>query len=192
MGEALAQDFDVVMTLIGLSLQAGGILTFNIIIINTLGSFTTGETILLKVPCNVIMVLSAVLATVLAQRTRQLCYSAIFVTLFSFAGSHIVATADQTAAKLAAPYLTVFWSSTFSILTATIGVNVKSYSKAIFYNGAPVICMAIGNIIGPLIMLERQALGYTAGMTAFCIGSGVTIRCLALVRFAMQRTNLIA
>ncbi|KAI8148217.1 major facilitator superfamily domain-containing protein [Fennellomyces sp. T-0311] len=174
---------------LGLNMQGGGLLAFNIIIINGLGTFTPGESILLKIPPGAFMSLSVVLATAIAQRTRQLCYSAIFTCLFSFAGCLILATAEQNVAKLVGLYLTVFWSGSYSIMTTIIGSNVSGYSKKIFYNGALVFCMTIGNIIGPLIMLERQAPRYIGGMTAFCVGNGVALVCFVLIRFAMQRAN---
>ena len=85
----------------------------------------------------------------------------------------------------------IAWALTggYSLLITVIGANVSGYSKKIFYNGSFVIFYTLGNFIGPLVMLERQAPRYTGAMTGFCIGNGVAIVAYFIMRYSMAQQN---
>ena len=135
------------------------------------------------------MVLGIILATFSAQRTNQLCYSGIATCLFCLSGCVVLAAVERGPVKLIGLYLVAFWGGPYSILAAIIGANVYGYSKKIFYNGGLVVSYTLGQAIGPLIMLERQAPEYRGGMIAFCIGNGVMIVCFCIMRVTMEREN---
>jgi len=53
------------------------------------------------------------------------------------------------------------------------------------------IFYTIGNFIGPLVMLEKEAPTYKTGMIIYCIGNAAIIVMLFIVRQIMARENKI-
>ncbi|KAI8148207.1 hypothetical protein BJV82DRAFT_663590 [Fennellomyces sp. T-0311] len=129
-----------------------------------------GESILLKTPGGVSSVIGVLVATILARRTRQICFAGVFMLTISLVGCIILGVAEQGPAELAGFYLA--W-----------------LQQKIFYNGGYLVFYTLGNFIGPLVMLEREVPRYTGAMTGFCIGNGIAIVAYFLMRYIMAREN---
>ncbi|KAI9499362.1 major facilitator superfamily domain-containing protein [Zychaea mexicana] len=179
----------ICLAVMGLNMQNGALQVFSAQFIKELGDFTAGESILLKVPAGTCSFLGVVFATIVARRTGQICYTGAFMSTVSLIGCIILAVVEQGPAKLAGFYISWFLTGGYSLLITTIGTNVSGYSKKIFYNGAFVIFYTIGNFIGPLCMVEREAPRYTGAMIGFCIGNGVAIASYLVMRFMMAKEN---
>ncbi|CDH56181.1 mfs allantoate transporter [Lichtheimia corymbifera JMRC:FSU:9682] len=174
---------------LGLNLQNGALQVFSAQFIKELGDFTPGESILLKVPAGTASFLGVVFATLVARRTRQICYTGAFMSTVSLAGCIILAVVESGPAKLAGFYISWALTGGYSLLITTIASNVSGYSKKVFYNGAFVTFYGFGNFIGPIVMLDYQAPRYVGAMIGFCIGNGVAIVCYLIMRFWMAREN---
>lgn len=144
---------------------------------------------MLKVPAGTASFLGVVFATLVARRTRQICYTGAFMSTVSLAGCIILAVVESGPAKLAGFYISWALTGGYSLLITTIASNVSGYSKKVFYNGAFVTFYGFGNFIGPIVMLDYQAPRYVGAMIGFCIGNGVAIVCYLIMRFWMAREN---
>ncbi|KAI9250906.1 major facilitator superfamily domain-containing protein [Phascolomyces articulosus] len=179
----------ICLAVMGLNMQNGALQVFSAQFIKELGDFTPGESILLKAPAGTSSLVGVLIATVLARKTGQICLSGAFMSTVSLVGCIILAVVKEGPAKLAGFYISWFLTGGYSLLITTIGNNVSGYSKKIFYNGAFVIFYTLGNFIGPLVMLEKEAPRYTGAMTGFCIGNAVAIASYIIMRFSMAREN---
>ncbi|CDS02602.1 hypothetical protein LRAMOSA00007 [Lichtheimia ramosa] len=179
----------ICLATLGLNLQNGALQVFSAQFIKELGDFTPGESVLLKIPAGTASFLFGVFATVVARRTRQVCYTGAFMSVVSLTGCIILAVVESGPAKLVGFYISWALTGGYSLLVTTAGANVSGYSKKIFYNGASFTFYALGNFIGPLVMLENQAPRYIGAMTGFCIGNGVAIVCFLIMRFWMAKEN---
>ncbi|KAI9246094.1 major facilitator superfamily domain-containing protein [Phascolomyces articulosus] len=172
---------------IGLQIQNGGLLVFSAQFIKGLGSFSSGESILLKMPGGVASTVGTILATFIARRTNQVCLTGTLMAGISLIGCIVLAAIPGGAVKLLGYYLS--WASTggYGLLATCIGNNVSGYTKKIFYNSMLVVFYTLGNFIGPLVMLEPPR--YIGAMIGFCAGNGVAIICFIILRSLMIREN---
>ncbi|KAG2218807.1 hypothetical protein INT45_005454 [Circinella minor] len=177
------------LAVMGLNMQNGALQVFSAQFIKQLGDFTPGESILLKAPAGTASLVGVFIATMLARHTGQICLSGALMSTLSLVGCIILATAEQGPAKLSGFYISWFLTGGYSLLITTIGNNVSGYSKKIFYNGSFVVFYTLGNFIGPLVMLEKEAPKYTGAMIGFCIGNAVAIVSYIVMRFSMAREN---
>lgn len=140
-------------------------------------------------PGGVASTLGVIMATFIARRTRQVCFTGVFMAGISLVGCIILAAVSEGAVKLLGYYLS--WGSTgaYGLLATLIGNNVSGYSKKVFYNTTLVIFYTIGNFVGPLIMLEHQKPRYLGAITGFCVGNGVAICCFLVLRWMMVTEN---
>ncbi|KAI7859540.1 major facilitator superfamily domain-containing protein [Circinella umbellata] len=174
---------------IGLQIQNGGLLVFSAQFIKGLGSFTSGESILLKMPGGIASTVGTILATLVARRTKQVCLTGTMMATISLIGCIVLAAIPDGPVKLLGYYLS--WASTggYGLLATCIGNNVSGYTKKIFYNSMLVIFYTLGNFIGPLIMLDHEKPRYIGAMIGFCAGNGVAIVCFFTLRTMMIREN---
>lgn len=196
----------ICLAVLGLNMQNGALQVFSAQFIKELGDFTVkfrrffdrcdlhqiiqaGESILLKVPAGTASFLGVTAATLIARRTKQLCYTGAFMCCISLAGCVILAAVPSGPAKLAGFYLAWTLTGAYSLLITIIGTNVSGYTKKVFYNGAFVVFYTLGNFIGPLAMVEYQAPRYVGAMTGFCIGNGVAFVCYLIMRVVLAREN---
>jgi hypothetical protein len=80
-------------------------------------------------------------------------------------------------------------NGTSVMLLTLAGANVVGYTKKIFYNGTNMIFYTLGNFIGPLLMLEREAPVYKTGMIIYCVGVAAIIVMLFINRQLQAREN---
>ncbi|KAI8146730.1 major facilitator superfamily domain-containing protein [Fennellomyces sp. T-0311] len=174
---------------VGLNMQNGGLLVFSAQLIRTLGSFTPTESILLKIPGGVASCVFSLLGSILARKLGHIAYVGMAMCVISGAGCLILTVLENGPGKLAGYYLSWGMSGASALLAATIGNNVSGYSKKIFYNSVYVAATTVGQFIGPLLMLEREAPKYLTGPLVFTIGNGIAFVCFILNRIIMAREN---
>ena len=109
--------------------------------------------------------------------------------IISAAGCIVLTVLANGPGKLAGYYLSWAMSGASALLAATIGNNVSGYSKKIFYNSIYVAATTVGQFIGPLLMLEREAPRYLTGPLVFTIGNGIAFACFVINRIIMAREN---
>ncbi|KAG2227250.1 hypothetical protein INT45_008494 [Circinella minor] len=172
-----------------INMQNGGLLVFSAQIIRSLGSYTPTESILLKMPGGFAAAIFIILASIIARRIQQIAYTGMFFCLVSLTGVIILAAAPHGSVKLLGYYLSWAMGGAGVMFISTVGTNVSGYSKKIFYNSFLVIFTTVGNFIGPLVMLEREAPTYKTGMIIYCIGNGIAFCCFIVTRYFMAREN---
>lgn len=170
------------------SLQNGGMLTFSSTFTYGLG-FDALQTILLQIPSGMASALGVVVAAGLAYKTRQIIYTCLFMLIIGIVGLIILMAIPAGGVKLVGYYLSWGGTGAYSIMVTIIGNNVKGYTKKIFYNGAIMFFYTLGNLVGPLIMIDTQAPRYMGGMTGFLVGYVVAFICMALIRLDMMHAN---
>lgn len=100
-----------------------------------------------------------------------------------------MAALPNTGIKLLGYYLAYAFNGTQVVLLTVTGENITGYTKKIFYNGAILICYTLGNFIGPLVMLSREAPVYKTGIIIFCIANAVVLVSMLAVQQIMAKQN---
>ncbi|KAI7855503.1 major facilitator superfamily domain-containing protein [Circinella umbellata] len=174
---------------VGLNMQNGGLLVFSAQMIRTLGDFTPTQSILLKIPGGACACFFSLAGSILARKVGQIAYVGMLMCMISAAGCLILVIVVDGPVKLAGYYLSWGMSGASALLAATIGNNVSGYSKKIFYNTIYVVGTTVGQFIGPLCMLEREAPRYLTGPIVFTIGNAVAFLCFIINRIMMGMEN---
>jgi hypothetical protein len=129
------------------------------------------------------------IAVFIARKTGQLYLAAAFCSVVSLIGVILLATLPNTGVKLLGYFIAWAMNGTSVILLTLAGSNVVGYTKKIFYNGTNMIFYTLGNFIGPLVMLEREAPVYKTGMVIYCVGVAAIIVMLFINRQLQAREN---
>ncbi|KAI7855502.1 major facilitator superfamily domain-containing protein [Circinella umbellata] len=174
---------------IGLNMQSGGFQVFSAQIIRALGDFTPTQSILLKMPSGVFACIFSLGGAISAYKYGQIAYVGMIMCMISAAGCLILAIVVDGPVKLIGFYLSWGMSGANTLLVATIGNNVSGYSKKIFYNTIFVIGNTVGQFIGPLCMMEREAPRYLTGTIIFTIGNAIAFLCFIVNRIIMSMEN---
>ncbi|KAI8138507.1 major facilitator superfamily domain-containing protein [Fennellomyces sp. T-0311] len=171
-----------------IALQNGGMLVFSTTLVLGLG-FNHMDSLLLQIPSGLAGSLGVFAAVLLAHKTKQLIWSAMFMITIGVAGLIILCAIPDGAIKLLGFYLSWAGAGSYALLVTYIGNNVKGYTKKIFYNGSVTIAYTIGNFVGPLMMVEHQAPRYLGGVGGFLGGFVVAFFCYFLIRIQGARIN---
>lgn len=119
----------IILGMIGVNMQAGGILVFSVQLIQVMGNFTATESILLNIPGGAATFLTTLMAGLIARRTQQTVYTGIFMCLISLSGCLVLACIPSGTVKLLGYYLSLaaFGSSAMllPLLEATSRNTVK-------------------------------------------------------------------
>ncbi|KAI8356124.1 major facilitator superfamily domain-containing protein [Choanephora cucurbitarum] len=170
------------------NLHTGGLVVFSTLLVNSLG-FDKQNSILLQVPSGFSSALFCGIAVLIARKTGQLYLAAAVSSTISLVGVILLAVLPNSAIKLLGYFLAWAMNGTAVILLTIVSANVTGYTKKIFYNAMYMIFFTIGNFVGPLVMLEKEAPIYKTGMIVYCIGNGAVILMLFFVRQIMAREN---
>ncbi|KAK4512772.1 uncharacterized protein ATC70_003478 [Mucor velutinosus] len=170
------------------NLHNGGLVVFSTILVKAFG-FTSQESILLQIPSGCSAACFAALAVFIARKTGQLYLGAAVSSTISLVGVILLAVLPNSGIKLLGYFTAWAMNGTSVILLTIAGSNVTGYTKKIFYNAVNMIFYTIGNFIGPLVMLEKEAPTYKTGMIIYCIGNAAIIVMLFIVRQIMAREN---
>lgn len=131
------------------------------------------------------------LSVYIVRKSKQLYLGAVVSTTLSLVGVVLLAALPNSGIKLIGYFLAWAMNGTAVVLLTIAGSNVTGYTKKLFYNAMNLISFTIGNFIGPLIMLEKEAPVYKTGMIIYCIGNAAILVMLFIVRQLMARQNKI-
>ncbi|KAL1932189.1 hypothetical protein VTP01DRAFT_9245 [Rhizomucor pusillus] len=179
----------IILGMIGVNMQAGGILVFSVQLIQVMGNFTATESILFKIPGGAATFLTTLMAGLIARRTQQTVYTGIFMCLISLSGCLVLACIPSGTVKLLGYYLSLAAFGSSAMFATIVGSNVSGYSKKIFYNTTMTAANTLGQFIGPLVMLDREKPRYLTGLIVFSVGNAVAIVCLVIIRIMIAREN---
>lgn len=136
-------------------------------------------------------VVFSLMAVLIARKTGQLYLGVVCSTTISLVGVILLATLPAGKIKLLGFLLAWAMNGTAVMLLTIAGANVTGYTKKLFYNGMNMIFYTIGNFIGPLVMLGKEAPGYKTGMIIYCVANGAILAMLFVNRQIMARQNKI-
>lgn len=92
-------------------------------------------------------------------------------------------------AKLAGLYVCFGYIGALVLVMTSISNNVSGYTKKIFYNCSMVFFCAIGNFVGPQLMIPSQSPLYIGGLVTYIGSNFICIACLLVARYAMKKVN---
>ncbi|KAI5478460.1 allantoate permease [Pseudohyphozyma bogoriensis] len=154
-----------------LNIPNGGLITFNSIVIATLG-FTTKQTTLLAIPTGVISWISSIAMGVIGARTGKRFIVTLLGTLLPLIGTiilHLVPRTNRGGSLTGLYILWMYWGPYTSAQTImysnTAGFTKKYCVFAFAYMG-----YCVGNITGPLTFKASQAPTYSGGIVAMLCG----------------------
>lgn len=128
----------------------------------------------------------------IARKSGQLYLGVVVSTTISLIGVILLAVLPNSGIKLLGYFLAWAMNGTSVMLLTITGANVIGYTKKIFYNAVNMIAFTLGNFIGPLVMLEREAsTNYKTGMIIYCVGNAAVLVMLFIVRQLMAKENKI-
>ncbi|KAI9306816.1 major facilitator superfamily domain-containing protein [Cunninghamella echinulata] len=170
------------------NLSNGGLVVFSTPFIASLG-FSALDAILLHIPSSAMACVFVFSAVIIHRKTGKFSIACTVCGLFAMLGCLLLAVLPHSEVKLAGYYLTWAYNGTYVILLSIVTTNVSGYSKKVFYNAGVMVAYTIGNFIGPLVMLDKEAPRYLSGMIVFVAGNLTIVLCLLLSIFLMYRVN---
>ncbi|CAO3621600.1 unnamed protein product [Cunninghamella blakesleeana] len=178
----------VVLAAFANTLSNGGLIHFSTPFVASLG-FVSLDALLLQIPSAMMSVIFIFLGVYIHRKSGRYSIAIIFCSSCAIIGCLLLAVLPHTAIKLLGYYLTWGYSATYSLLVSIIANNVSGYSKKVFYNAAMMIASNIGNIVGPLVMLEKETPGYRSGMIVFLFGNFVALVSCLISIYLMHCSN---
>ncbi|KAI9363111.1 major facilitator superfamily domain-containing protein [Pilaira anomala] len=170
------------------NLSTGGLVVFSTLIVQAFG-FAPDISILLQMPGGASTVVFSLMAVLIARKTGQLYLGVVCSTTISLVGVILLASLPAGKIKLVGFLLAWAMNGTAVMLLTIAGANVTGYTKKLFYNGMNMIFYTLGNFIGPLVMLGKEAPGYKTGMIIYCVANGAILTMLFVNRQIMARQN---
>ncbi|CAO3621467.1 unnamed protein product [Cunninghamella blakesleeana] len=169
-------------------LSIGGMVVFNKLFIKSLG-FDTLETILLNIPTSIMSGLFTILAVYLHRKTKKFSIAITVSGLIAMIGCILLTVLPHTGIKLFGYYLSWGNGGSYVVILTIVSSNVSGYSKKVFYNAAVMIGYTLGNFVGPLVMLAKEAPDYRSGMIVFVAGNLVVVLSVLTIVYLMYRSN---
>lgn len=133
------------------------------------------------------MVLVGIAVFVSRQFDNVNVVAAVF-SLIGMVGCIILAALPGGRVKLLGLYLSSV-SPSYVLLQTSISSNVSGYTKKIFYTGMNMVAFCLGNFVGPLILLEREAPRYISGMSAYAAVDFVVAILFGYLAFSYNHLN---
>ncbi|KAI8138304.1 major facilitator superfamily domain-containing protein [Fennellomyces sp. T-0311] len=171
-----------------MSLKIACSTTFSSQMIRGMG-FSNLNSVLLNIPIAVVTMLLIALGLYLNRRFQQLFYVIILLTFITLTGLILLCALPNGPIQLLGIYL-CNPAPASTIVQASVVNNVVGYTKKTFYLGSLMACYSLGNFIGPLMMLEREAPRYYSGLTGFIIADVVCCCLYVTIRWIYRRENL--
>ncbi|KII87313.1 hypothetical protein PLICRDRAFT_251321 [Plicaturopsis crispa FD-325 SS-3] len=162
---------------IALNIPNGGVLTFNSIIVSSLG-YTTKQTLLLAIPTGVISWVSSIIFSWMAVKTGQRCLTAMLscvIPLLATILLHVIPRSNISG-SLGALFLVFTYWGPYIVVSAIVFANTGGYTKKTVTYAVGYLGYATGNLIGPQTFKAEQAPEYQGGVIAM-----LTCYCAAIV-----------
>ncbi|CAO3621527.1 unnamed protein product [Cunninghamella blakesleeana] len=170
------------------SLANGGLILFSTPFVASLG-FVSLDAILLQIPSATMAVLFVFLAVLIHRKTGKYSIAILVCSTIAMIGCLLLIVLPHTGIKLLGYYLSWGYVGSYSILTTVVANNVSGYSKKVFYNGFIIAAYTLGNMIGPLVMVEQEKPIYRSGMITFLCGNLVAVSFVLISLYLMYRVN---
>ena len=145
--------------------------------------------VLLNIPIAVVTVLLIIFGLYLHHRFQQLFFIIVLLVAITLTGLVLLCVLPNGPAQLLGIYLSNPAPSS-TLVQASVVNNVVGYTKKTFYLGSLMACYAIGNFIGPLMMVEKEAPRYYSGLIGFIIADAISICFYLAIRYIYKRENL--
>ncbi|KAI9310523.1 major facilitator superfamily domain-containing protein [Dichotomocladium elegans] len=169
------------------NLQNGCIQIFSSQMIMALG-FTNLQSVLLKIPFGIFSGLVILVLMFASRRTGEILGVAMVSSALALAGGLLLVVLPQGPGQLAGIYL----SPNIAILVltqASVSANVTGYTKKIVYTSSIAIAYGLGHLLGPLLMVEREAPTFVKPLVGYMMADALAIVCLWLIRRSFQKDN---
>ncbi|KAG2198953.1 hypothetical protein INT47_013137 [Mucor saturninus] len=171
------------------SLQNGGLSVFGSIITRGFG-FSNLNTILLGVPSGAAYCIFIFIAITCHNKFKNsMMYTGCGMLSISVVGLILVLVIPINQAKLIGLYICVAYIGALVLVMTSISNNVSGYTKKIFYNCSMVFFSAIGNFVGPQLMIPSQSPLYIGGLITYIGANFVCILSLLVARRTMSEAN---
>ncbi|KAI9255749.1 major facilitator superfamily domain-containing protein [Phascolomyces articulosus] len=151
--------------IICLFLQNGCMATYSSQIIKEAG-FTELNAVLLNIPRGIIAILFTIGAIYTSYRIHDIARIGAIMAVVSFTGVFVLYVVPHGPVRLLGVYLSTIMAP-YILVLVSCACNVAGYSKKAFYNACIFIALCLGNFIGPLIMLEREAPRFLTALTVY-------------------------
>ncbi|RCI06173.1 hypothetical protein CU098_001616, partial [Rhizopus stolonifer] len=171
-----------------INLQNGAVTTFGTLIITDLG-FSSQQAILLGMPTGVVLILLDLIAVTVSKKKNELTFVAMGACTASIIGLTILAAVPTGGAKLIGLYLTSGCNPAYLLLQTSISSNVSGYTKKIFYTSCILVSYTLGNFIGPLMLVTKEAPRYISGLCAYIAANVICLILFSYVRYTYVRKN---
>ncbi|WOO77448.1 putative transporter [Vanrija pseudolonga] len=173
-----------------LNIPNGGLITFNRIIVKTLG-FTLQQTTLLGIPTGVFSWISSLLFGYIAVKTRQRCYSAMASCLIPLMGTILLYKIPRSniGGSLASLYLVYFYWGPYIVMMGSVYANTGGFTKKMIVYAIAYMGYCVGNIVGPQTFQAKQAPKYTAGVVAMLTCYGCALLLISVYRVYLVYLN---
>ncbi|OCF32114.1 allantoate permease [Kwoniella heveanensis BCC8398] len=173
-----------------LNIPNGGLITFNSIIVNSLG-FTLEQTTLLGIPTGVFSWISSLLFGYLAVRTKQRCYSAMAACIIPLIGTVLLYKLPRTnhGGSLASLYLVYFYWGPYIVMMGSVYANTAGHTKKMVVYAIAYCGYSVGNIVGPQTFRANQAPKYTGGVIAMLVCYGAALLLIFVYRSYLVYLN---
>ncbi|KAI9320453.1 major facilitator superfamily domain-containing protein [Dichotomocladium elegans] len=170
-----------------LNFPNGAITTFASQIIENMG-FTSLMSVIMNIPMGAVIGFLVFVFIYASHRLNDVGYVAAAASLVPALGAILMLVLPIKPVLLLGLFLCV-GNAPYVLLQTYISTNVSGYTKKIFYTAGNMAAYCIGNFVGPLMMVEREAPRYTGAMVTFVI-VGVITSCLFLfARWTFAREN---
>lgn len=120
---------------------------------------------------------------------HSVLYTACAMLVIAITGLILLLVIPVNQAKLAGLYLCISYIASLTMVMTSISNNVSGYTKKIFYNCSMVFLCAIGNFVGPQLMIPSQSPLYVGGMMTYLVSNVISIALLLVARYSMSKLN---
>ncbi|KAK4688189.1 MFS transporter, ACS family, allantoate permease, partial [Tremellales sp. Uapishka_1] len=153
-----------------LNVPNGGLVTFNSIIVASLG-FTIKQTTLLGIPTGVFSWISSLIFSYIAVKTKQRALTGMASMIIPFLGVILLYTIPRSniGGSLASLYLVYWYWGPYIVLMGASYANTGGYTKKMTVYAISYIGYCVGNIVGPQTFRANQAPKYTGGVIAMLV-----------------------
>lgn len=150
----------IFFAVICMNVPNGGITNFGAILVNGLG-YTEDRSLLMMMPTGGCQIVGMLACGIVAQITNRRMLVGLFGASCIIISTCALAFSPTDSGQLAGYYLYAMTPVSFVCLLSGIASNTAGHTKKVIVNALCLIAYCIGNLIGPLTFLDREAPKYT-------------------------------
>ncbi|KAI9488689.1 major facilitator superfamily domain-containing protein [Zychaea mexicana] len=168
-------------------LQVACSTTFSSQMIHSMG-FSQLNSVLLNVPIGVATILLIYLAIFLNRYFQQFCFVIIIMLAITMTGLILMCVVPLGPAQMAGIILSNPAPCSV-VIEACILNNISGFTKRTFFMTSFLIAYSMGNFIGPIMLLAREAPRYYSGLIGYLVADLIVCGLLLVVRYLNKREN---